>query len=106
MLHRALRGWQRQGLCWDVSGVFGSRRSDNANRRTFQPCFYGLAHTGTECLVPPDLSGLAVRNLCLEIVVVVAHRSTKKEATDTLVAKVTVEVPCPFSSWARHPNSS
>jgi hypothetical protein len=37
MLHSTLRGWQRQRLCWNVSGAFGSRRGDNANRRVLQP---------------------------------------------------------------------
>jgi hypothetical protein len=34
-----------------VFRVFGPRRGDHAGRRTFQSCFYGRAHAGTECLV-------------------------------------------------------
>ena len=69
MLHRALRGWQRPRLCWDVSRIFGPRRCDNANRSILQSRCYGLAHTGTESLVPLDLSGLAVDFFCLNFVV-------------------------------------
>jgi hypothetical protein len=41
-----------------------------------QPRCYGSAHAETECLVPLDLSGLAVRNICLvfvRLIFVVAH---------------------------------
>ena len=51
ILHRALRGDWRAGLCWNVFRVSGSRRGDHTNRRTFQSCFYGRAHSGTECVV-------------------------------------------------------
>jgi hypothetical protein len=72
-LHIAGRGDLRQALCWDVLGAFGSRRGDNTDRRILQPCFYGRTHTGTECFVPLDLSGLTVRNVCLDFVEFVAH---------------------------------
>jgi hypothetical protein len=38
------------GLCWDVFGIFGSRRSDNTNRCTFQPSFYGRAHANASSM--------------------------------------------------------
>ena len=44
-------------LCWDVFRLFGSRRGDDTNRRTFQPRCYGRAHAGTECLVNGEMIG-------------------------------------------------
>jgi hypothetical protein len=60
MLHSTLGGWQRQRLCWNVSGAFGSRRGDNANRRVLQPRCYSRVHTRAEYLVPLDVSGLTI----------------------------------------------
>src|SRR5437016_5124653 len=73
MLHSALGGDQRLRLGCDKFGIFSARRGDNTNRRILQPCFYGRTHTGTECFVALDLSGLAVRNVCLNFVEFVAH---------------------------------
>jgi uncharacterized protein len=41
------RDGERQGLCGDVFGIFGSRRGDDTNRRILQPRCYGRTHTGT-----------------------------------------------------------
>jgi len=45
-------------LCWDVFGVLSSRRGDDTNRRILQSCKYGLAHTGTECVVHVSMTGV------------------------------------------------
>jgi len=37
--------------------VFGPRRGDHAGRRTFQFCFYGRKHSGTESLVHIEVTG-------------------------------------------------
>jgi len=50
--------------------MFGSRRGHNTNRRTFQPCFYGCAHGGTESLVIQDVAGL---DICFDFFEFVAH---------------------------------
>jgi len=47
-------GGKRQGegsISRSELGVLSSRRTDDANRRTFQACFYGRTHAGTECII-------------------------------------------------------
>ena len=48
-----IAGWGggQPRLCCNVFGVLGSRRGDYANRSILQPCFYGLAHADTECII-------------------------------------------------------
>ncbi len=45
-------------LCRNVSGVFGSRRGDDTNRRTFQPRRYGRT---PECVIHVEIIGMAPR---------------------------------------------
>jgi hypothetical protein len=49
-----------RSLVRDVYWVLGSRRGNDASRRTFQPRCYGGTHTGTECLVHVEVTGFAV----------------------------------------------
>jgi hypothetical protein len=52
---RGVRGQFR-----DVLGVLGSRRSDDAGRRIFQPRFYSHQHASTECRVHFEVTGFSV----------------------------------------------
>jgi hypothetical protein len=52
------RSWQPR-LCWNVSRGLCSRRRDDAHRRTFQSCFYGRAHAGTERLIHVPVTGVS-----------------------------------------------
>ena len=45
-------------LCWDVFWIAGPGRGDDTNRSSFQPCFYGHTHTGTECVVHVPVTGV------------------------------------------------
>src|SRR5215470_10047298 len=42
-------------LCWDVFWIAGPGRGDDTNRSSFQPCFYGRVHSGTERLVHGEM---------------------------------------------------
>jgi len=45
-------------LCWDVFRLLGSWRGDDTNRRNFQPGLYGPAHSGTECVIHVEVTGV------------------------------------------------
>ena len=45
----------------DVYWISGSGPGDDTNRRAFQPCFYGRAHSGAECVVHLEMTGAAIR---------------------------------------------
>src|SRR5215472_2307121 len=56
-------------LCWDVFGILSSRCGDDTSRRILQSRCYSNTHTGTECYVHVNVTGV-VR--CTDFVVI-AH---------------------------------